>query len=82
MRTTIGRPARRDSKESGDENSQQVYARIAGVSLLVIILSRVSSNNLIVSGDAAATAHNILAHERQFRIGLAGEMIMLNLLSS
>jgi hypothetical protein len=29
-------------------------------------------------GDAAATAHNILAHERQFRVGLAGELIMLN----
>jgi hypothetical protein len=64
--------------ESHDENSHGVYARIAGVSLLVIIVSSVLSNDLIVSGDAAATARNILAHERQFRIGLAGEMIMLN----
>jgi hypothetical protein len=64
--------------ESTDENSQRLYARIAGVSLLVIIASSVLSNNLVVSGDAPATAHNILTHERQFRIGLTGEMIMLN----
>jgi hypothetical protein len=61
-----------------DKNSQLVYARIAGVSLLAIILSGALSNNLVVAGDAAATAHNILAHERQFRVGLAGELIMLN----
>jgi hypothetical protein len=64
--------------EISGEDSQQVYARIAGVSLLVIILSGALSNDLIVAGDAAATAHNILAHERKFRVGLAGEMIMLN----
>jgi hypothetical protein len=59
-------------------NNSRVYARIAGVSLLVIILSSLLSNDLIVSADAAATARNILAHERRFRMGLAGEMIMLN----
>jgi hypothetical protein len=58
--------------------SQRAYARIAGVSLLVILMSTVLSNDLVVSGDAAATAHNILTHERQFRIGLVGETIMLN----
>jgi hypothetical protein len=57
--------------------SQPAAARIAGVALLVIILSSALSNNLVVA-DAAATAHNISTHERQFRIGLAGEMIMLN----
>jgi hypothetical protein len=61
--------------ESHGENSNGVYARIAGVSLLVIIMSSVLSNDLIVPGDAAATARNNLAHERQFRIGLAGEMM-------
>lgn len=64
--------------EIRDQNSQRVYARIAGVSLLAIILSSFLSNDLIVSGDAAATAHDILAHERKFRVGLAGEMIILN----
>jgi Domain of unknown function (DUF4386) len=64
--------------ESSDENSQRVYARVAGVSLLIIIMSSFLSNNLIVPEDAAVTARNILTHERQFRIGLAGELIMLN----
>jgi hypothetical protein len=64
--------------EYSEENSQRVYARVAGVSLLVIILSSFLSNNLIVAGDAAVTARNILSHERQFRTGLAGELIMLN----
>jgi hypothetical protein len=58
-------------------DSQAAAARVAGVALLVIILSSALSNNLVVP-DAAATAHNIAAHERQFRIGLAGEMLMLN----
>ena len=57
--------------------TQLGYARIAGCSLLVIILSSTLSNNLVVE-DASATAHNILAHELQFRIGLVGETIMLN----
>jgi Domain of unknown function (DUF4386) len=60
------------------QNSQQVYARIAGLALLTIVMSSVLSNDLIVSGDVSATAHNITTHERQFRIGLAGELIMLN----
>jgi hypothetical protein len=64
--------------EIGDQNSQRIYARVAGVSLLVIILSSLLSNNLIVPGDAAVTARNILMHQRQFRIGLAGELLMLN----
>jgi hypothetical protein len=64
--------------QSSDDDSQRVYARIAGVSLLVIILSSLLSNDLIAAVDAAATARNILTHERQFRVGLAGELIMLN----
>jgi Domain of unknown function (DUF4386) len=70
-----------DKKMNTDGNSdisQRASARIAGISLLVIILSSVSSNDLVVSADAAATAHNILTHGLRFRIGLAGEMIMLN----
>jgi hypothetical protein len=61
-----------------NDMSQRVSARIAGASLLLIILTSVLSNNLVVAGDAAATARNILAHERQFRISLAGETVMFN----
>jgi hypothetical protein len=60
------------------ENSQRAYGRIAGFALLLIIASGVLTNHLVVSGDAAATAQNVMAHERQFRIGIFGELIMLN----
>ena len=58
--------------------SQQRWARIAGCALLMICLSALLSNNLTVAGNASATANNILAHDRQFRIGIWGELIMLN----
>ena len=54
------------------------YARIAGITLVLICLSGALSNDLIVAGDAAATARNILAHARQFRLGIFGELFMLN----
>jgi hypothetical protein len=34
--------------------------------------------HLVVGGDAAATARNLLAHERRFRVGLVCEIVMLN----
>ena len=52
--------------------------RIAGAALLVICASGLLSNNLVVAGDAVATAHNILTHERWFRTGVLGELLMLN----
>jgi len=53
-------------------------ARIAGGALLFICACGFLSNNLIVSGDAMATAHNIVGQERWFRIGVFGEVAMLN----
>lgn len=57
---------------------QSAYARVAGAALLSIILSSVLSNHLVVWTDAQATAHNLIAHALQFRIGLVGELLMLN----
>lgn len=58
------------------------YARIAGLLYLLIIVFGVFSeavirSNLIVKGDAAATAANILANQALFRAGFAADIIML-----
>jgi len=60
--------------------SARTYARIAGLLYLVIIVCAGFSegyvrSSLIVPGDAAATADNILAHEWLFRVGFAGDLI-------
>ena len=61
--------------------SPQVYARIAGVLYLINIAcgifgELVVRGRLVVIGDAAATAHNILASEVLFRWGIVGDLIM------
>ena len=55
-------------------------ARIAGVLYLVIIVAAAFAEifvrgRLVVSGDAAATATNILAHEQLYRLGGAADLI-------
>ncbi|MGA2646198.1 MAG: DUF4386 domain-containing protein [Candidatus Sulfotelmatobacter sp.] len=54
-------------------------ARIAGVVYLVYFLTAAFAEffmrGLVVSGDAAATANNILAHRPLFRLGLATGLI-------
>jgi len=68
--------------KGGNVNSTKKAARVAG---LVYVLTAIPGpfvliyipNKMMVSGNAAATAHNILAYERLFRIGIAGEMITL-----
>src|SRR5438270_9888052 len=55
------------------DNSQRTAAKVAGVAglltfAIVVIGNFVLLNPLIVSGNAAATAQNIVAHETQFRI--------------
>ena len=66
----------------GIETSPQAYARLAGILYLFIIVAGFFAevsvrSKLIVSGDPAATATNIMAHESLFRVGGAGEILML-----
>jgi Domain of unknown function (DUF4386) len=63
------------------ETSPQVYARIGGVTYLIIIVAGAFGemfirNTIIVSGDAAATASNIAASPLLWRIGIAGDLVM------
>ncbi|MFQ5927927.1 MAG: DUF4386 domain-containing protein, partial [Terriglobia bacterium] len=55
-------------------------ARIAGAWYLSIVVTAPFSliyvpSKLIVRGDATATANNILAHERFFRLGIVAELM-------
>jgi hypothetical protein len=63
------------------EMSTVAYARITGVLYLIIIVFGLFSElfvraNLIVHGDAAATAKNILASESLFRVGFASDLVI------
>jgi hypothetical protein len=63
------------------ETSPQAYARIGGVLYLIIIVAGFFAvifvrDKLIVSGDAMATANNIMASELLWRIGIACDLIM------
>ena len=62
--------------------TQNKIARIAGILYLVIIISGIFAEffvrtGLIVPGDAAATADNILTSEMLFRAGIATDLIMI-----
>jgi hypothetical protein len=61
------------------EASARPRARITGIVYLLYFLTVMSAEflvkGLVVSGDAAATANNILAHESLFRLGLATGLI-------
>jgi len=62
-------------------NSPQLYARTAGVLYLINIACGIFGElfvrgHLVVPGDAAATAHNILSSDLLFRFGIAGDLIM------
>jgi hypothetical protein len=64
------------------KTSPQTYARIGGVLYLIIILigsagEALIRSRLIVSGDATATAANIRASEFLWRLGIAGELVLL-----
>ena len=61
------------------EASPRPSARITGVVYLVYFLTAVFGEfflrGIVISGDAAATANNILAHQPLFRLGLATGLI-------
>ena len=64
------------------ETSPVVYARVAGLLYLIIIVCGIFSegfvrSGLIVAGDPAATAANIVSSEGLFRIGFTADAIML-----
>jgi len=61
-------------------NSTKKTARLAGLLYLVNAVTGFFGiiyvpGRLIVSGNATATAHNILGSERLFRLGIASELI-------
>ncbi|MBP4136971.1 DUF4386 domain-containing protein [Flavobacterium geliluteum] len=63
------------------ETSPQVYARIAGLLYLLIIVAGFFAetfvrNKLIVSGDATATANNIIHSPFLWKIGITADLIM------
>ena len=64
-----------------DAVSPQVYARIAGILYLIIIIAGALGQifirgKLIVAGDAVATARNLMASQSLWRIGIAGDLLM------
>jgi hypothetical protein len=61
--------------------SPQVYARVAGLILLIIAIMAPFAEffvrqGLIVPGDVAATAENIVASESLFRAGFASDLVV------
>jgi hypothetical protein len=64
-----------------EQPSPRIYARIAGILYLLIIVLGISSeafirSGLIVQGDAAATAGNIMASHGLFRVAFLADSIM------
>jgi hypothetical protein len=62
------------------DDSQRTAARVAGFAYLITFATVVYVNfgihdRLIVENNDAETARNILAHERLFRVGIAGDLV-------
>ena len=63
------------------DGSPQLYARVGGLLYVIIILAGITGElfvrgSLVVSRDAAATAHNIMASPSLWRAGIAGDLVM------
>ncbi len=66
---------------TASETSPQTYARLGGLLYLIIIVAGIFGElfvrgKLVVMGDAAATANNIMAAESLWRIGITGDLVM------
>jgi hypothetical protein len=64
------------------QTSPQIYARTGGVLYLIIIVIGIFGeafirDRLVVPGDPAATAERIGASEFLWRVGIAGELVLL-----
>jgi hypothetical protein len=59
---------------------QRRWARVVGFSYLFALLPAIFAefyvSGKLVSGDAIATAQNIIAHERLFRLGIASNLLV------
>lgn len=71
-----------EMKDRNVDISLRQAALIAGTGYLVLLVFNTISNsltlnNLIVWGDAATTAGNIMASESLFRIGIASWLVVL-----
>lgn len=69
------------NRTTGTATPVQVYARIGGVLYLLIIVigafgQLAIRGALVVPGDAAATAENIMAAQALWRLGLAGDLML------
>jgi hypothetical protein len=63
------------------ETSPLVYARVAGILYLIIAIAAIFGptlvrSNLIVPGDAATTANNIMASQSLFRAGIVSYLVI------
>src|SRR6516164_727417 len=60
------------------DESQRKAAKAAGLAYLIttviVVYVNFGIHDRLITGNAAETARNILAHERLFRIGIAGDL--------
>jgi len=66
---------------SKNEISPNTWARIGGLSYLIIIIAGAAGellirNKIIVTNDASSTANNLISHVLLWRIGIMGDLIM------
>src|ERR1051326_7295853 len=78
---TLVPSGRRTMLERSGARSPGFTARMAGLAYVLMtlagVLARVARRGLIVAGDAAATATNILAHPVAYRANIAGELLVV-----